>query len=163
MYLETPRLLIDDLRPTDKQDYFDNIAHDRQVLATFICRYAPTLEGWDFSAYLGREDLFAIRLRSTGRLIGIISLFAEKDGSCEIGYGLGSAHWGMGYATEAVRRYVDHLFAAGYTTIYASYFVGNDASRRVMEKCGMTYHHYAPHEIQYLDVDRDLIYYAIHR
>ena len=29
----------------------------------------------------GRQDLFAIRLKETGRLIGIVNFFDEKDGS----------------------------------------------------------------------------------
>lgn len=63
-----------------------------------------TLEEFDFSSYPGRQDLFAIRRKETGRLIGIVNFFDEKDGSCEIGYGIGSSYWGHGYATEAVRR-----------------------------------------------------------
>ena len=48
-------------------------------------------------------------------------------------------------------------------TVYASFFTGNDASRRVMEKCGMTYDHFSEKELTYLGVERDLMYYAIHR
>ena len=47
-----------------------------------------TLEEFDFSSYPGRQDLFAIRRKETGRLIGIVNFFDEKDGSCEIGYGI---------------------------------------------------------------------------
>ena len=50
------------------------------ALETFICRYADALEEFDFSSYLDRSDLFAIRLKNTGRLIGILSLF--DDGIC---------------------------------------------------------------------------------
>jgi GNAT superfamily N-acetyltransferase len=48
-------------------------------------------------------------------------------------------------------------------TVYASFFTGNDASRRVMEKSGMTFNHFSEKELTYLDVERDLTYYAIHR
>ena len=48
-------------------------------------------------------------------------------------------------------------------TVYASFFTGNDASRRVMEKCGMSYDHFSEKELTYLGIDRDLTYYAIHR
>ncbi|MBR3130163.1 MAG: GNAT family N-acetyltransferase, partial [Clostridia bacterium] len=86
------------------------------------------------------------------------------DGVCEIGYGLGSAHWGHGYATEAVRRFLTYLFdEKGMHTVTASYFAGNDASRRVMEKCGMTYSHTNEKELTYLGVERDLIYYSVDR
>ena len=107
---ETERLIIDSIREADKEDYYINISHDKRVLETFICRYADTLEDFDFSSYPGRQDLFAIRLKETGRLIGIILYFDEKEDSCEIGYGIGSAFWNQGYATEAVGRFLEYLF-----------------------------------------------------
>jgi Acetyltransferases, including N-acetylases of ribosomal proteins len=162
--MKTERLIIDQIKETDKEDYFINISHDKKVLETFICRYADSLEEFDFSSYPGRQDLFAIRLKETGRLIGIILYFDEKEDSCEIGYGIGSAFWNKGYATEAVRRFQEYLFREkGMQTVYASFFTGNDASRRVMEKCGMTYDHFSEKELTYLGVDRNLTYYAIHR
>ena len=162
--METERLILDRIKESDKEDYFNNISHDRKVLETFVCRYAESLDGFDFSTYLGRDDLFAIRLKETGKLIGIILYFDEKDGACEIGYGIGSQHWGNGYVTEAVRRFLTYLFdEKGMQTVTASYFTGNDASRRVMEKCGMTYQRFSPKEFEYLGEPRDLTYYAIDR
>lgn len=162
--METERLILDSIQESDKEDYFINISHDKRVLETFICRYAETLEDFDFSSYPGRPDLFAVRLKETSKLIGIINYFDEKEGSCEIGYGIGSDHWGRGYATEAVRRFLDYLFSEkGFHTVYASFFTGNDASQRVMEKCGMTYDHFSEKELTYLGKERDLTYYAIRR
>lgn len=162
--METKRLILDSIRESDKKDYFINISHDRKVLETFICRYAETLEGFDFTAYSGRSDLFAVRLKETGRLIGIVNFFDETEDSCEIGYGIGSRYWNHGYATEAVKRFLEYLFSEkGLHTIYASFFTGNYASRRVLEKCGMSYDHFVEKELTYLGVERDLTYYAIHR
>ena len=56
--METERLIIDRIKETDKEDYFINISHDKKVLETFICRYADSLEKFDFSSYPGRQDLF---------------------------------------------------------------------------------------------------------
>jgi len=166
--METERLILDSIRESDKEDYFFNISHDKRVLETFICRYAETLEDFDFSSYLTayqeNNRLFAIRLKETGRLIGILISFDENEDSCEIGYGIGSGYWGHGYATEAVSRFLEYLlYEKGFGTVYASFFTGNDASRHVMEKCGMTYDHFSEKELTYLGVERDLTYYAIHR
>lgn len=88
--METNRLIIDKLKETDKADYFVNISHDKKMQQTFICNYVERLEDFDFSQHVGRDDLFAIRLKDTGRLIGII-LYCDVHGDeCEIGYG--SAH-----------------------------------------------------------------------
>ncbi len=160
--METERLILDRIEETDKADYFRNISHDKKVLETFVCRYAESLDTFDFSAYLGRDDLFAIRLKETGKLIGIILYFDEADGACEIGYGIGSAYWGRGYVTEAVKRFLSYLFdEKGMRRVRASYFTGNDASRRVMEKCGMTFERFSERELEYLGEMRDLTYYAI--
>ena len=162
--METERLIIDPIRESDRQDYFENISHDRKVLETFICRYAETPEEVDISPYTGREDMFAIRLKETGRLIGIVLYFGAKDDACEIGYGLGSSWWGRGYATEAVRRFIDYCFGEkGFRTVCASFFTGNEASRRVMEKCGMTFSRFAEKELVYLGAARDLTYYSLSR
>ena len=160
--METERLLIDRVKAEDKEDYFNNISHDKKVLETFICRYAETPDELDLKPITENEGLFAIRLKETGRFIGIILYFDEKDGECEIGYGIGSEYWNRGFATEAAKRFIDYCFdERGMKTVCASFFTGNEASRRVMEKCGMTYSRFSEKELVYLGEERDLIYYSI--
>lgn len=162
MRTETERLIIDEIKAGDKEDYFHNISHDRRVLETFICRYAETLDEFDFSYYLNRNDLFAIRLKETGRLIGIILYFDNDGTSCEIGYGIGSGYWNNGYVTEATEAFLKYLFdEKGLKKISASFFTGNEASKRVMEKCGMKLERFSEKELTYLDIERDLTYYSI--
>ena len=162
--METERLIIDALRERDKADYFEAISHDRKVLQTFICNYEENMESFDFSRNLAIPDLFAIRLKETGKLIGIILICEKKETSCEIGYGIGSAYWNRGYVTEATKRFLEYCFCEhGFETVYASFFTGNEASRRVMEKCGMKYSHFVEKELTYLGMERDLTYYAINK
>lgn len=160
---ETERLIIDGIKDTDIEDYFINISHDKKVLETFVCRYAESIDELDITPYIENEKMFAIRLKETGRLIGIILYFDDKDGECEIGYGIGSEYWNRGYATEAVREFIKYCFGKGFTTVYASFFTGNDASRRVMEKCGMTFSRFSEKEFTYLGSERDLTYYCIRK
>lgn len=55
----------------------------------------------------------------------------------EIGYDLGSAHWGRGYATEAVRAVVGWCFAnLGVHRIEADCVIGNAGSEGVLLKAG---------------------------
>ena len=130
--METERLIIDPVRETDKEDYFINISHNEKVLVTFICRYSDSLEEFDFSSFPARQDLFAIRLKETGRLIGIILYFDEKENSCEIGYGIGSRFWNQGYATEAVRRFREYLFREedAYGCYHQPVFTGKSVGKR---------------------------------
>jgi [ribosomal protein S5]-alanine N-acetyltransferase len=54
----------------------------------------------------------------------------------ELGYGLGRAYWGRGYATEAVGAMLDHARSIGLRRLEAYSFVDNPASARVLEKAG---------------------------
>lgn len=160
--METERLFIDGIAENDREDYFTNIAHDRRVLETFMCKYCEKLDDFDITPYIEREGLFAIRLKETGRLIGVITYFDANEDSCEIGYCIGSGYWNRGYVTEAVKRFLEYCFyEKGFNTVRAAFFVGNEASRRVMEKSGMKYSHFSEKELTYLDVERDLEYYTI--
>ena len=110
------------------------------------------------------DNMFAIRLKETGRLIGIILYYDVKDNACEIGYGIGSDYWNCGYGTEAVKRFLEYCFEdLGLNKVYASYFTGNDSSRKIMEKCGMKYDHFSEKEFEYLGKERNLTYYMIEK
>lgn len=160
----TDRLLINELTREDKEDYFINISHDKKVLETFICKYQETIEEFNFDIYLNRKDIYAIRLKETNKLIGILTMFDNDGNKCEIGYGIGSKYWNNGYTSEAVKEFIKFLFnTTSVNTIYASYFTGNIASKRVMEKTGMVYSHFVKEELEYLGVKRDLTYYKITR
>ena len=164
MNIETKRLLVNDIKPEDKENYFNCISHDKEVLKTFVCRYQEDLEDFDFSGYPGRKDLFAIRNKEDNELIGIFVECEqdEENHSLEIGYGLGSNHWGKGYMTEVVTAMLSYYFEeTDIKTVFASFFPENTASKRIMEKCGMTYSHTTENEFTYLDKERDLIYYKI--
>ena len=61
----------------------------------------------------------------------------EDSDAYEIGYWLGVAHWGQGYATEAVRAVIDYAFTdLDHDVLQAGARVTNPASRHVIEKCG---------------------------
>ncbi len=158
--METKRLIIDELKIEDKKDYFINICNDKKVLETFICKYEENIDNFNFEKYLNRDDIFAIRLKDN-KLIGILTIFNKTITSLEMGYAIGSKYWNNGYCTEAVKCFIDYLFNIGYKTIYASYFIGNMASKKVMEKAGMKYTHTVLNELTYIGIDRDLDYYRI--
>ncbi|MGE5506076.1 MAG: bifunctional GNAT family N-acetyltransferase/(deoxy)nucleoside triphosphate pyrophosphohydrolase [Actinomycetota bacterium] len=76
--------------------------------------------------------------RADGEVIGCVGFGTDTDGTPELGYWLGRDHWGQGYATEAVRRLLRHLFAdLGYQRAWASIHPDNKPSRRVLEKAGL--------------------------
>ncbi len=72
-----------------------------------------------------------------GELVGVCGYHITGAGTPEIGYWIGEPHWDNGFATEAVRAMIDHLFTStGHETLTAGCRVSNDASRHVLDKCG---------------------------
>jgi ribosomal-protein-alanine N-acetyltransferase len=86
--------------------------------------------------------LWAVELKDTGELIGDTGLtLVEGSGpEVEVAYHYGQPWWGQGYATEAASACLAYgLRECGMTEIIAICFPEHIASRRVMEKSGMTY------------------------
>lgn len=77
-----------------------------------------------------------IELRQSGELIGSIGLeFHDDHARGELGYVIGRAWWGKGFATEACRAMVDHGFRSlGLQRITAHAMLHNPASSRVLQK-----------------------------
>jgi RimJ/RimL family protein N-acetyltransferase len=81
------------------------------------------------------ETEFVITRGTT--VLGACGVGSRDGEQPEIGYWLGVAFWGRGYATEAARALIDHAFAdLGYDLLLAGARVSNPASRRVLQKCG---------------------------
>jgi RimJ/RimL family protein N-acetyltransferase len=70
------------------------------------------------------------------RLIGSCGLGRRPSGAVELGYWIGRAFWGRGFATEAGYALVDIARALGLRQLEASHFIDNPASGRVLEKLG---------------------------
>jgi RimJ/RimL family protein N-acetyltransferase len=89
--------------------------------------------------------LFVCELRKSGEFIGYTGLnFTNFQASFtpafEIGWRLDSKYWNQGYASEAARSIVHNGFNRfGLNKIVSFTAVGNQRSRRVMEKIGMIY------------------------
>jgi RimJ/RimL family protein N-acetyltransferase len=80
---------------------------------------------------------FGIFAKNSGNLVGVCGYGKRQDRGPEISYWIGEPFWGYGYATEAMRAVIDHLFSiTALDEIAAGCRVTNVASRRVLEKCG---------------------------
>jgi [ribosomal protein S5]-alanine N-acetyltransferase len=93
---------------------------------------------WIATTQPGRD--FAIELRGTGELVGAVTIDNhEQHRRAQIGYWCAIEHWGRGYATEAVRAVIDYGFRElRLNKVAAECHADNPASRRVLEKAGMT-------------------------
>ncbi len=86
-------------------------------------------------------DLFsfwAVVERSSGALIGDAGLYRTPGGEVELGYTLGAAWWGRGYATEAAGTWLQVAFERlGVDEVVALAEPANVASLHVLTKLGM--------------------------
>jgi [ribosomal protein S5]-alanine N-acetyltransferase len=91
----------------------------------------------------GREIHWGITKRddagNAGELLGVIGVHVQRlHHRAGFGYWLGKAHWGQGYATEAVTAVVRYCFESlSINRLWAEHFPDNPASGRVLEKAGL--------------------------
>jgi RimJ/RimL family protein N-acetyltransferase len=137
--LETERLL---LRPPRREDAkaLAVLANDRRIAENTLRIPHPygLADAERFIAGANADDDERVFVITRGAAVlgscGIAKLDGERP---EIGYWLGVAFWGSGYATEAARALIDHAFGdLGYDHLLGGARVSNPASRRVLEKCG---------------------------
>ncbi|MFL6737729.1 MAG: GNAT family N-acetyltransferase [Sphingomicrobium sp.] len=81
---------------------------------------------------------FLITERTAGDpvIIGACGLGRRPSGAVELGYWIGRAHWGRGFATEAGRALIEIARTLKLPRLEASHFIDNPASGRVLEKLG---------------------------
>jgi len=82
---------------------------------------------------------FAINLTENWELIGVIGLSIDKDhNKAELGFWVGEPFWGRGIMTEAAEEILKFGFGKlNLNKIYATHFIDNPASGKVLSKNGM--------------------------
>jgi RimJ/RimL family protein N-acetyltransferase len=135
------------LRPYRESDIAEllPLINAREVAATTLRIAHPYTENdaRTFFAMAQEPDKLwlAVTWRADGRQIGGIGLRIETQHQhAELGYWLGTAYWGQGYATEAAREMLRYGFDDLHLhRIFASHFKHNPASGRILRKLGMRY------------------------
>ena len=88
--------------------------------------------------------------------------FDYENNAAEVGYVINPEYRGRGIAPEALARVLEFGFTElKLNRIEARYIVGNEVSRRVMEKCGMTYEGTARGRMLIKGVRHDIAYCSI--
>jgi RimJ/RimL family protein N-acetyltransferase len=166
--IRTERLLLRRFSDSDIPDLV-RLAGAREVAATTARIPHPYREA-DARHFLDlqRSDksfgyAFAITLLSSGELCGAVGLHPAPDQPrAELGYWIGVPYWGNGYATEAAQAVIAFGFAKlSLHRIFAGYFSGNEASRRILEKLGMKHEGTSREHIEKWGKFLDLENYAI--
>lgn len=145
--IQTERLTLRRFTVDDAQDMFDNWASDERVTRylTWLPHESPQVTRQILESWCVRYDDTAFynwAMEYDGRAIGNISVvrFDQRFEYCDLGYCMGYAYWNKGLMTEASRAVIDFLFSkVGVNRVGISHALGNDASGRVAQKCGLTF------------------------
>lgn len=160
--IETKRLI---LRPIDLNDakacYSWN--SDERV-AKFMSYPKATDIGqtmdWIKSTLIDEDEWnWGFVLKSENKLIGTGSIGPNKfmAGYWGMGYNIAYDYWNNGYTTEAMKAIIDFVHnKLGINKICADHAVDNPASGRVMEKCGLKFHHFG----EYAKIDGSVVFKA---
>lgn len=139
--IESARLVLRALCPSDAKTVAKLVNNRKIAEMTALIPHPYTVQ--DAEAFISStaseiEGLtLAICRKSDGKLVGCCGYTVTEAGTPEIGYWIGEPFWNEGFATEAVRAMIDHLFTStGHETLTAGCRVTNAASRAVLDKCG---------------------------
>jgi [ribosomal protein S5]-alanine N-acetyltransferase len=170
--LETERLILRCLELNDATIIRELAGHPEIAATTLAIPHPYSLEAAVEFINHSRRALesdetytFVITRRGEGNVIGCIGLGGgDQHRRAEMGYWMSVANWGQGYTTEAARRMLRFGFETlGLNRIYATHFVGNPASGRVMQKIGMTREGTLRQHVIKDGQPLDIVYYGILR
>lgn len=141
MYMKTERLV---LQPISESDYpaLMELLRDEQIKKTYML---PDFESDEKCLALARrlgdlsrdESRCVAGIYLNGELIGFANDVEMTESTVELGYVIAPAHWGRGYATEALKALIVFLHGKGFREVVTGAFEENAASIRVMVKAGM--------------------------
>lgn len=142
--LASERLILRRLELTDAPLIYDYM-NEREIAANTMLIPHPypagAAEDWINGTHQSDDYSFALIRKADNLFLGACGIGSDTSHKrAEIGYWLGKPFWGQGYMSEAARRVIQFGFEElDLNRIQATYFTYNLASRRVMEKAGMTY------------------------
>jgi ribosomal-protein-alanine N-acetyltransferase len=145
MKIETARLYLRPYVETDLPDAFA-VLGDPETMSFYPQPYSESQAAANI-----RDSIETFRLHGYGRFALIEKRSGGYLGDCgitiqdidgtkeyEVGYRIGKAHWGRGYAHEAAAAVVEYGFATLALQKLCSYMASDHRqSRRVAEKLGM--------------------------
>jgi len=159
LHIETPHLLIRELRPTDDVAMFemDNDPEVHKYLGNH--HYTSIEQSRDNIRYIRQQyeengiGRWAVEVKDTGEFVGWTGWKLMKESvnghsnHLDFGYRHTRKHWGKGYGYEAAKASFDYgREVLGFKDAYAMTHVDNAGSRRILEKLGFVLKEIFPYE-----------------
>ena len=165
-HFNTERLLLRPFTENDLQDVFEYTSDEETVkyltwpAHTNMEHTLKIIRNYYINPYI-----YAIELKYNKKCIGTIDFRMDfNNDKAGFGYVLNRNYWNKGYMSEALFTLMEFYFEKlDINRIEATYYVGNEASGKVMEKCGMKYEGRGLQEVKVKGVYFDVEHYAIIR
>ena len=138
---ETDRLILRPLTPDDWQDLYEYESMEETLKFVSPDWKCTEKDAKEIAAeWSENETVYAVCLKDTGKMIGHIDIRPEYEAHFriyEIGYIFNPLHHGKGYATESLKRLIQHGFEdLKAHRIIADSFPEHTASWRLLERLG---------------------------
>ena len=110
---ETDRLILRRYRAVDIQDLYKYLSNPK------VLEYEPykpmTMEEAkeNLESRIASDEMIAVELKSTGKMIGNVYLGKCDCNSLELGYVFNEDYWHMGYARESCEKLIENAFEHG--------------------------------------------------
>ena len=136
MIAQTERLILRRYQEEDLQDLFEYLS-DKKVVEFEPYKPMSLEEAKENLAWrMQTEEMVAIELKSSRKMIGNIYLGKREFEALEIGYVLNRNHWGRGYAREGCEALIRQAFLKGVHRVYAQCDPNNTGSWKLLEALG---------------------------
>ena len=161
------RLFLRPFEPGDGEGFYRNVMTDAAAELFGLDHPAMPYDAQNYIAdripYYDKPHFydFAIVRTSDGEVIGEVNAAYIAPGQADIGYLIGSAFRGQGYAKEAVILLIERLKEDGISLIYGACRDDNTASHAVMRACGMKKTTEIPKRVRRREEESKLQWYMI--
>lgn len=136
MILETGRLILRRFRESDLQDLHEYLS-DPEVVRFEPYKPKSLAEAREDLAWrVSTEEMTAVELKGSGKMIGNVYLGRRDFLSLEIGYVFNRRYWGRGFAAESCRALIRRAFSQGVHRVFAECDPQNESSWRLLEALG---------------------------
>lgn len=163
--LESKRLILRPFLIDDIEDVYEYAKDDRvtEFLTWESHNNISETEEVVKEFYMNEPGIYAIELKEEKKCIGCIDIRIDiPNNKGSFGYVMNYNYWNRGYMSESLTVLLNFAFLKlELNRVESTYYLGNKASGRVMDKCGMKYEGTGIQELRVFGTYHDVVHYAI--
>ncbi|MBP1577726.1 MAG: GNAT family N-acetyltransferase [Oscillospiraceae bacterium] len=134
--VKTERLILRKFKQSDLTDLYEYLS-DAEVVKFEPYKPMTMIEvRRTLDKRIASQEMIAVELKDSGKMIGNIYLGKRDFESLEIGFVFNRAYWGNGYAKEGCQKLIDIAFSSGIHRIFAECDPENANSWHMLESLG---------------------------